>query len=98
MMRMLEKGVISKYRSRWWKKNQCATESKATILEMDKLSGIFVVYAGVMCLVIIISVFELLYVKHTQRKTSKKYREEKAEMSCTKSVSGDENTSTDTHI
>lgn len=98
MMKMLENGVLSKYRSKWWKKNQCARESKTTILEIDQISGIFVVYAVVLCFVIIIFAFEIFYAGRIQRKRNRNYREENIEMRNNISVSGEQNTFTDIHV
>ncbi|XP_061175638.1 glutamate receptor ionotropic, kainate 2-like [Saccostrea echinata] len=63
MLRMLEGGIIAKFRAKWWRKDKCISiTKKATTLKMDSLSGIFVLYAAILGLVAITFTCEVIRV------------------------------------
>ncbi|XP_061175639.1 glutamate receptor ionotropic, kainate 3-like [Saccostrea echinata] len=71
MLKMVEGGIVDKYRSKWWPKYKCDISSPATELTFESTSGIFIVYSGFILISVTCCLIELLLIqgrKHTRNK------------------------------
>ncbi|XP_062613157.1 uncharacterized protein LOC134274897 [Saccostrea cucullata] len=71
MLKMVEGGIVDKYKSKWWPKYTCDTSTSATELTFESTSGIFIVYSGFILMSVICCLVELLLIqgrKYTRNK------------------------------
>lgn len=71
MLKMVEGGIVDKFRSKWWPQNNCPSSTTATELVFESTSGIFVVYGGFLVISLTCFIIEVLLIqgkKHTSNK------------------------------
>lgn len=63
VLKMIEVGIIVKFKVKWWRKSKCVSSLKIVIvLEIESLLGIFVLYGGILVIVFVIFIFEVIIV------------------------------------
>lgn len=72
MLKMIEAGIIAKFKAKWWRKSKCVSSPKtATALETESLSGIFALYGGILAIVLVTFILEVIIVYRKWRRVSK---------------------------
>ncbi|KAK3092084.1 hypothetical protein FSP39_025052 [Pinctada imbricata] len=68
MIRMLEAGLIAKYRSNWWPSNSACNEASYTTtansLDLDSIAGLYFVYCGMIALSLVVLFIEIILRKY----------------------------------
>lgn len=59
MLKMVQYGIVDKYKKIWWGKHSCDSTNTATELEFKSTSGIFIVYSGFIFVSVICFLIEL---------------------------------------
>lgn len=59
MLKMVQNGIVDKYKKIWWDKHSCHSANTATELEFKSTSGIFIVYSGFIFISVICCLVEL---------------------------------------
>lgn len=71
MLKMIEAGIIDKFKDKWWRKSKCVSSPKtATALETESLLGIFALYGGILAVVLVTFIFEMIIVYRKWRRAS----------------------------
>lgn len=72
MLKMIEAGIIAKFKAKWWRKSKCVSNPKtATALETESLSGIFALYGGILAIVLVTFILEVIIVYRKWKRVSK---------------------------
>ena len=68
MRKMVQSGIVDKYKKKWWPKGDCHSTNTATELAFQSTSGIFIVYSGFILISVICCIAELLIYRRRNEK------------------------------